>query len=138
MGFISQAFPSQFEISLIGNTASKPHLSISSLPWKVNGHLQPVQSLPLSALLDPGKLAGKLPVVAQAPGVENGQEELTPLGSSFVWPVGPIPWSQPRGLGSELHVPVSEQGFVSSLGGVGKPPGCAEGRDELRFGASWY
>lgn len=114
-GLFHLAFSSQCGISLTGNAASKPHLSISFLPWKVNGHLQPVQSWPLPALLDPGKLAGKLPLVAQAPGVENGQEKLTPLGSSFVWPVGPIPWSQPRGMGSELHIPVSEQGFVSSL-----------------------
>lgn len=38
---------------------------ISSLPWKGNGR----QSLPLSPLLGPGKLAEKLPLVAQAPGV---------------------------------------------------------------------
>lgn len=72
---------------------------ISFLPCKGNGRLQPIQSLPLSALLDAGKLAEKLPLVAQAPGVENGQEKLTPLCSSFVCPAGPIPWSQPRGIG---------------------------------------
>lgn len=71
---------------------------ISFLPWKVNACLQPTQSLPLSALLGPGKLAEKLPLLAEAPGVESGQE-MTPLGSSFVWPVGPIPWSQARGTG---------------------------------------
>lgn len=72
---------------------------VSFLPWKVNVCLQPTQSFPLSALLGPGKLAEKPPLVAQAPGVESGQEKLTPLGSSFVWPVGPIPWSQARGTG---------------------------------------
>lgn len=96
-GLFHQAFSSQFGISLTGNAASKPRLSNKFRALEVSACLQPIQSLPLSALLDPGKLAEKLPAVAQAPGVESGQEKLTPLGSSFVWPVGPIPWSWARG-----------------------------------------
>lgn len=84
---------------------------ISSLPWKGNGR----QSLPLSPLLGPGKLAEKLPLVAQAPGVGSGQEKLTPLCSSFVWPVGPIPWSQPRGTGISVTHPSFRRGLCQGL-----------------------
>lgn len=75
----------------------------------------------LCHFLDPRKLAEKLPLVAQAPGVESGQEKLTPLCSSLIWPVGSIPWCSPGALGSGLHIPVSEQGFVRGSRRVGKP-----------------
>lgn len=74
---------------------------MSFLPWKGNWLLQPTSLSDLlpGPILDTGESSEKLPLLARTPGMASGQEELTPLCSSPVWPAALLPWSQPRGTG---------------------------------------
>lgn len=116
-GLFGHVFSSQFGISLAGNAASKPHLSNEFLALEVKLAPTAIRSLPPSPgpVRDPGESAEKLPLVAQAPGMESGQEELTPLCSSPVWPIALFPWSQRRGTGISVTHPCFRTGLGQGL-----------------------
>lgn len=119
-GLFGQAFSSQFGISLADNAASKPHLSNEFLA--LEGKLAPKPSGPSRFLpgpfLDPGELAEKLPVVAWD-GPWDGEWTQGAASSLFISCLACYTlFLVSLGLGSRLHIPVSEWGLVRGSQGV--------------------
>ena len=109
-----RGFSSHFGISLAGKAASKPHPLNEFHAFERKLTPIAIQALPSSPRARSGPREGsseKLPLVAWTLGMASGQEELTPLCSSPVWPIALFPCFQSRGTGILVTDPCFRMGL---------------------------